>query len=768
MALTICFHPRKVKPLMKKLKPFLWALAILSCLVIAVGSALLYRFNQRIQEGLAQKRFLPPTEYYSATLDFSVDSSLLREDFKKILATRQYRQRDWEQKLFPGDYSENSIENCRGSLPAEFSAPSQTCLLFSVKETSDPELAQFPLQMAVFDSEDKLVATFQGNPLQTSAKISLEPELVAQYLDGQPIMQSYKALGEIPTVCLNAVLAIEDSKFLEHSGFSFTGLARAFVANVFGGRFRQGGSTITQQLVKNYFLTSEKTLKRKLTELAMSVLLEAHSSKDEILETYLNVIYLGQNGPFQVRGYGAASQYYFNKPLEQLDLPQCSLMAAILNSPGLFDPFRKQENALKRRSLVLDRMTDLQMISKEEADQAKQVPLPFEKRITVTETAPYYLNAVSKEVEDMGLDLMGLKIFTGLSLKEQQAAQEAVRNSLSDLEVKNAKIKALKEKGLTLEGALLSAHNDTGLISAIVGGRSYKLTQFNRAVDGHRQIGSIMKPFVYLTALLNSDEDKKIYDPMTILNDERFSHKYEGQTWTPENYGKKYYGQVPMVFALKNSLNAATVSLGLEVGVPKVIDTAKALGIQSEFKPVPSALLGSFELYPIEVLESYTSLARMGNHIQLSTLRGITDLKGQKIYLREVQSEQALPAEDVAVLVGMMKQTTLSGTARAISLSGFATPAAGKTGTTSDNKDAWFAGFTANQTTVVWVGYDNPTAHGLTGASGAVPLWIQFMKKVTPQNSTQDFPWPEKTEHKNVQVEEPETGSVEMDLIFKD
>ncbi len=751
-----------------KLKPYLISIAILSCLVILATAFLLYRFNSRIQEGLAQKQFLPPTEYYGAPLEFSAVNSISRAEFKNILHSRQYRERDWEQKLFPGDFSESPLEVCQTSVPVTLPEGTRNCLLFAVKETSDPEMALLPLQMLAFDSEDKISGTFQGNPLQISAKISLEPELVAQYLEGQPIMQTYHSLGEIPPACLNSVLAIEDSRFLEHSGFSITGLTRAFVSNLFGGKVKQGGSTITQQLVKNYFLTSEKTLKRKLTELAMSILLEAHSSKDEILETYLNIIYLGQNGPFQVRGFGAAAQYYFNRPLEQLGLPECATLAAVLNSPGLYDPFRKPENALKRRNLVLDRMTDLKMISAEDAQFAKQTALPPARRLAVTETAPYYINAVNKEIEQLGLDLSGLRIFTGLSLPEQQAAQEAVRNSLSDLENKNPKIKALKEKGLSLEGALLSAHNDTGLISAIVGGRSYKLTQFNRAIDGHRQVGSIMKPFVFLTALLESGKNGKVYDPLSLLSDAKFTHTYEGQSWSPDNYGKKNYSEVPMYFALKNSLNAATANLGIQIGLEHIVDTAQSLGIRSPLKKVPSLTLGAFELYPLEVLESYTALARMGNRIELHSLRSVTDMKGEVLHRLQAKSEQALPAPAVASLVSMMKQTAISGSARAITASGFSLPVAGKTGTTSDNKDAWFAGFTPAQTTVVWVGYDTPTTNGLTGASGAVPLWLSFMRKVSNANASADFAWPEGAELRQVQVTEPEAGEpTRLELVFQ-
>lgn len=276
-----------------------------------------------------------------------------------------------------------------------------------------------------------------------------------------------------------------------------------------------------------------------------------------------------------------------------------------------------------------------------------------------------------------------------------------------------------------------------------------------------------MKPFVFLTALLQSGQNGKTYDPLTILKDEKFTHKYEGQVWSPDNYGKKYFGDVPMYFALKNSLNSATAQLGLEVGISNVVDTAKALGIRSSLPKLPSVTLGALELYPMEVLEAYTAIARMGSHVNLSPLRGITDLQGQKLFQFSIQSEQKLPPAPVASLVSMMKQTVRSGSARAITLSGFTVPAAGKTGTTSDYKDAWFGGFTPAQTTIVWVGYDNPTSNGLTGASGAVPLWLQFMKKVASSETASDFTWPEGAEVRQVEVQEPEsTEPSQVDLVF--
>jgi penicillin-binding protein 1B len=751
----------------KKLKRIFLILGSLSCLVILALGLWLFQLNTRIREGLEQRKFLPPTEYYAAPLQFSKDQRWTLEDVKKILLDREYRERQWDQKLFPGDYTIGQSDQCRASAPEQVSGEISECLLLAPKENNDPDLKDVPLEMLSFSLEGILINTFQGNPLQLSAAAFLEPRIFAQYLDNQPIRQNYKALGEIPTQCLNAVLAIEDSKFLEHSGFSFSGFARAFVSNI-SGRARQGGSTITQQLVKNYFLTAERTYKRKLIELAMAVLLESHASKDQILETYLNVIYLGQNGPFQVRGFGAAAQYYFAKSLEQLALPDCALLAAVLNGPGVFDPFRKPENAIKRRNLVLDRMLELKMISSSDNEQAKISPLPKDHSIAVNETAPYYIDAVNKEIAKMNFELVGLKVFTGLSITDQQAAQESVRSHLNNLESNNKKIKSLKESGLTLEGLLISADNQSGLLTAIVGGRSYRLTQFNRALDAHRQVGSIMKPFVFLSALLSSGEKGKTYDPLTVLNDSRFSFKYEGQTWSPENYGKKYFGPVPMYFALKNSLNSATASLGLEIGLGKIIETARALGLQSDLQEVPSLTLGAFELYPAEVLSAYVSLARFGNSITLSPIRYVTDDKDQILYAYHPVSEQKLPSIEVASLVSMMRQTTQSGTAQWIGKSGFPIPAAGKTGTTSDNKDAWFAGFTPNKTAVAWVGYDSPTANGLTGASGAVPIWLNFMKTSVAHDSTSEFIWPEDAEVRHFDLVEASAQSESKEVSQKE
>lgn len=738
-------------PSIQKLNGFLqqnfrlvsYALAGSALVLLVLIATWVFQLNQTVEEKLRTKRFLPPTEYYSAPLEFEKDMAAaeLQSEFDR----RAYRPRTGEQKLFPGDYSKLSNEECQKVLPSGLPQATETCWLWSLRENSDPSLNQLQLQMAAVGGEH-ILEIYKGNPLTATERVYLEPELIAQFLGSEPIMQTPVAIGEVPTKCLNALLAIEDAKFLEHSGVSYTGMARAAIKNLVGSGVRQGGSTITQQLVKNYFLTSERTFKRKVTEFFMSLILEAHASKDEILETYLNIIYLGQTGAFQVRGFAAASQNLFSKPLSELKLSECALLGATVASPGLFDPFKKPENAIKRRHLVLARMKELSFIDSTEFESANNDPLPTVSKQSIAETAPYYLNAANKQLAEIATDKSGLKIYLGINLKAQRAAQEALRNQLSKLEEESSEIKKSKAKGQRLEGALLSADVRQGTITAVVGGRSYKLTQFNRAVDSHRQIGSIMKPFVYLAALIKTQEGGKIYDPLTPLQDNRFNYKFDRQSWSPENYGKKYFGQVPAYFALKNSLNAATASLGIEVGLERIIKTSRLLGVHSAMNEVPSLTLGSFELFPEEVLEAYTTLARLGNHTRLSYIRSVINESGSYLFQFQPTDNQVIAPQPVASLISMMMQTINSGTARVIRNLGFDYFAAGKTGTTSDYRDAWFSGFTAKSATVVWVGFDDNQPTGLTGASGSAPIWAEYMKAFATRYPNTNFSWPESSE----------------------
>ncbi len=732
-----------------RLKTILVAFTILVTLVIICGLGIaaysFFALEKELTAKLESKKFLVPTEYYAAPPTYYTHSVIQVADVEKQLLRQNYRRRNYDQRLLPGDYFISSREECSSRLQVGLTEEQETCIGWVTQETPTRDVDS-SIQVLVIQKDHVVSKIFKGAPFTEVPEAHSEAPLLAQYLGNEPLMQKTVSLGEVPPMCLNAIMAIEDAQFLEHGGVSIKGILRAALKNIAAGRKAQGGSTITQQLVKNYFLTSEKALTRKFKEFIMSILLESRFTKDQIMETYINIIYMGQNGTFQVRGYGSAARYYFGKEISDLNLGECSLLAAIVNSPGLYNPFKRPVNAERRRHLVLEKMKALDFVSAEEAEHADRLPLPGAPRSLASETAPYYLDAVRKQFQSLGLSTEGLRIYTALDLEAQEVAQESLRSHLDQLEKNNKYIQGLKEKGNSLEGSILVGNNKTGLVSVVVGGRNFRMTQFNRAIDGHRQIGSIMKPFVYLTALLNDTDEGQPFTPITLLNDEKFTYKYEGQAWSPDNYGKKYFGTVPMFYALKNSLNAATASLGLNVGLGNIIDTTHAMGVTSELKSFPAMTLGAFEMYPREVLQSYMTMANMGEKQTLSFVRKALNADGQEIFVHEPRSQPSVDPAAVASLVGMMKQTVLSGTARSITLNGFFNPAAGKTGTTSDNRDAWFAGFTPYLTAVVWVGYDNNLPHRLTGSNGAVPIWTQFMKNIGTRFPAEDFPWPANTQ----------------------
>ncbi|MFN7453812.1 MAG: transglycosylase domain-containing protein, partial [Pseudobdellovibrionaceae bacterium] len=572
---------------MKKLKWLFLVFVSFLTLSIIGFSLWLVQLNSQIKESLEKRTFQQPTEYFSAPRLFSVSPSKNKDFWIQTLQQENFRQRDITQPLRPGEFLLLDQENCRRKLTSESQNLENfsDCVVLKTQETPDPFSLLHSEQIAVFDQEGTWIDAFavsEGLPRRVT-HLALNSRKVAQYISGKPILQVYHPLGEIPPQCLNSVLAIEDSKFLDHQGVSVTGILRAILNNLMGGP-RQGGSTITQQLVKNDYLTPEKTLKRKFVEFFMSLLLEFHSSKDQIFESYLNVIYLGQSGPFQVIGFGAASEYYFGKTLGETNLAECALLAAVLNSPGLYNPFTKPENATKRRNLVLERMQQLGFIDEIEKTTAQGSPLPQNRNLPISETAPYFFNLVSQELSQKGFIEKGQQVFTTLNIEQQEAAQKSIQNGLSQLENNHKKIQDLKSRGFQLEGALIAVDLERSWISAVVGGRSFRMTQFNRAIQGQRQIGSVFKPLVFLEYFERFPEENLL----SLVDDRKTTLKYEGQTWSPDNYGKKHYEDVPVYFALKNSLNSSTVHLAMKAGLQNIKDLSYDMGATSSLMVVPS------------------------------------------------------------------------------------------------------------------------------------------------------------------------------------
>jgi penicillin-binding protein 1B len=704
----------------KKWILFILIFVLLSALCGITLSLWMNQLSKEVATKMQSRSLLNPTEFFASGFKFAPTQRISLQDAIIQLKSSGYRERNSSQNIFPGDYSVLSESSLKIFVKAHELSPEISATL------------QWNLEKHILESitkEDGILLNF----------LELEPLIVSQYLENEPIRQKNVVLGEIPPVCLKAVIAIEDFHYLEHGGISFTGIFRAFLKNISSGKIAQGGSTITQQLAKNYFLTSDRTLKRKVKELGLALILESQFSKDDILETYLNIIYLGQSGTFQIRGYEAASEYYFAKNLKDLTLPDCALLAALVNGPGVYNPFTKPDKALQRRALVLTKMKENGLISNQDFLNATAMPLPQKTSFSIAGTAPYYLDAARKQMESENIDIKGAKIYTGLRWDAQFAAQKTLNEQIDKITANNSWIQSRKEKGNQLEGLILSVDTQSALYEAVVGGRNYKLTQFNRAIESQRQVGSLFKPFVYLTALAQSGQK---FNPGTLIKDEKISLIVNRKKWSPDNYEKKEYGSIPLAMGLVKSLNLATVQLSQEIGIDSIIETAQLFGITSKLENVPSVALGSFEMHPTEIAQAYMGFANFGKSAPLSFVRKVIDSNGETLYEFENEFKEVLPANQVASLVSIMSESTKWGTSKAIAQADLGIEVAGKTGTTNDNKDSWFAGFTSTHLAITWVGFDNNESTHQTGASIAVPIWIDYMKNIKDRLQTQLFPWP--------------------------
>ncbi len=715
---------------------------------------------QKIENRIEMNELSASTRYFARGPQFKTGQKWNEASFMKQIEKQNYRLRNEAQSLLAGDAKRIELSECFSLLPSEqqsqIKGENFYCWIWQNHRNEN--------FLVAISAEFRVIGTLVGLPWRPHWQAALDPVLVAQFRGQEPVMQQEFKISDIPVDCMNAVIAIEDNDFLDHSGVSYTGMTRSFIKNVIKMRAAQGGSTITQQLVKNYFLTPEKSLKRKLKEIYLAIKLESQWTKDEILETYLNIIYMGQSGAFQVRGFGAAADIYFGKLLPNLNLAECSLLAGLLNNPAQNNPWKKAEKALNRRNTVLKKMLDLKLIGETEYAAALIVELPKQQITKAVETAPYFFDAVRKQMAQLGIAIEGAQIYTSLDLDAQTAAQKSLLAHIAELESNRKNLQLNKESGRRLEGLVLSAENSTGLVTVVVGGQNYRQTQFNRAVDSHRQIGSLVKPFIYLTALINGVDGNSNINPETVITDDKFEWVFDKKKWVPENYERKFNGEVPLYYALKESLNAAAAQLAQKVQLGKVISMLQNIGFTSKLVENPSLSLGATEHYPIEVLQAYQTLANFGAYQAPSFIERIEDRESKIVYEFTTQKEARLDSAQTQVLVGMMQETLKSGTAKSAKGYGWNQPSAGKTGTTSNNKDAWFAGFTPQQTSVVWLGYDQSLSSKLTGGSGAVPIWLGLMKHYNERWFADDFAWTETVEKRTVKLFQTET---ETELIFK-
>ena len=560
-----------------------------------------------------------------------------------------------------------------------------------------------------------------GRPVET---IMLEPELIGSLQLGPYEDRIALKLHQMPELLIQALLAMEDRNFEHHIGIDLVAIARAFSTNLVKGQAVQGGSTITQQLVKNLFLSPERSVSRKVTEALMAIVMEIRYSKDEILEHYLNEIFLGQAGNRAVHGFALASEYYFARPVQQLKLHETALLIGMIPAPSYYNPHRHPERALMRRNLVLNTLAKVGAITEMTARTLGELPLDIAPhRPSSNNRFPAYVDYLHRQIrqyfsEDV-LRSDGLKLFTTLAPDIQRTAQSALSTTLSELEEDHG-----IESG-ALQGAAIVVDIPSGDILGLVGDRQHGFSGFNRAIDAQRPIGSLVKPLVYLTALERPDR----YNLATVIEDTPLTlEPPNGEPWSPQNYDKTFRGQTNVLDALTKSYNVPTVRVGLSVGVNAVIETINRLGIRRDIKDYPSVLLGANDHSPLEIAQLYQSIANHGVRTPLRSIVRISDREGEIIARFSKTPTQVIDQGPAYLVDYALKQVVRRGTAAR--LSGHFDPAlqlAGKTGTTDNYRDSWFAGYSGNLLTVVWVGRDDNRPFGLTGSAGAMRVWDNIM-----------------------------------------
>jgi penicillin-binding protein 1B len=585
-----------------------------------------------------------------------------------------------------------------------------------------------PVRLLVESGRIRQVTTVAGEPLQEA---ELEPETLTGLGGAANQLRHPVQLAAVPKHLIQAVLAAEDRRFFEHTGVDARAVARAVWVNLRRGEVAQGGSTLTQQLVKNLVLTPKRTWGRKVREAALALALERRYSKDEILSAYLNGIYLGQHGGFAVYGVGAAARSFFGKDVERLTLGEAATLAGIIRAPNTYSPVQHPERARERRNLVLRHMRDLGLLDDKRLAQATQERLSVQRGTAISALGPYFADWVRAQVEQLQPEeeasTAGLRIYTTLSPVLQRAAEAALARGLDRLE---GQYKALRrtDPAARLQGAIVALDARTGEIRAMVGGRDYGQSQFNRVTQARRQPGSAFKPFVYLAALGHGPRgEPPNFTPASLLEDRPLTIGTGRNTWTPRNYENRYEGTVTVRRALEQSLNAATVWMADAVGYDAVVRAAREAGFTSPMEPVPALVLGSFEVTPIELAAAFGTLARGGERIGPTGLRAVVDREGG-VSEPHVDRTSGLRPDEAFLVTHLLQGVLDRGTGASARSLGVEGPVAGKTGTTNEGRDTWFVGYTSRLVALVWVGFDQRDVLRLSGAQAALPIWADFMR----------------------------------------
>ena len=674
--------------------------------------------NSIIKDKFEGRRWSIPARVYARSLELYPGIKLNARELEKELRLAGYRK--------------DKSPSTQGSFSRSGNRIDVVSRQFSFPDGDEPSR-----KLRIQFNRDAVTAIYSKDKKRSISLVRLDPAVIGSIHPRLHEDRMLLAEDEIPLKLKKALIAVEDRIFYQHYGIDPKGIIRAIMANIKAGATVQGGSTLTQQLVKNFFLTRERTLIRKLNEAIMSLLLEYHYSKDEILTAYINEVYLGQDGRRAIHGFALASEYYFRRPVNQLSLPQISLLVGLVKGPSWYNPVKHPERARKRRNTVLKVMLAQQLITDQQYQRAVKAKLGNSQGVSLSSSPfPAFLDSVKAQLQQSynqdDLTDKGLRIFTTLDPQVQWAAEQALNSQLKNLG---------KQRAGNLQGAVIISHRNSAEILAIVGGKKNHEGDFNRAMHARRQIGSLIKPAIYLTAL------KQGYTLASILEDKSFTAKsIKGKLWKPNNYDKKQHGLVPLHVALAKSYNLSTARLGMTIGVDKVLDTVRQLGVQTDALPYPAVLLGSLTLTPLQVAQMYQTLADQGFYSPLHTIVSVQDEHNEALQQYPVRVEHRVNENLTYLINANLQEVITMGTGRGLAhYLPVSFQLAGKTGTTNELRDSWFAGFGKNLLGVVWMGRDNNKPAGLTGSSGALKVWGKMMQKldvgVLNQNQPQDIKW---------------------------
>ncbi len=719
-------YPFKIMKKSKRAKNRFLKFLLLSGLAALITAAVFmavygYAISRQIDKRFSARRWSLPSRVYSDTLllypgqQFKLSAildKLARLGYHKVLRAPEKK----------GEY-----------------ACDKKALTVYLHDLKTPEQNEkgFPVRL-VFQN-DQIVSITKNSDGTPIGLLELEPEEIMLFFGPERERRQLISIDQVPKHVIHAVLAAEDAHFYSHQGMDYRGILRAIYVNLRHASIRQGGSTISQQLIKSYFLTPERSYSRKLKELCMSLIMEYMYEKDEILEIYLNEIYLGQKGSSAISGIGEASFFYFDKPVSDLSVAEAAAIAGLIRGPNRYSPYKDANRCKIRRNQVLAAMCKNGWIDEKQLRQSTKAPLAPAGYQAYGKKARYFMDYLTEQLKTLysanDLSSLGLSIYTTLDTEVQNAAEKALEKGLSRLEGANPGLKNNSNPESRLQGVVIVMQPQTGNILAMAGGRDYSISQFNRAVHARRQPGSAFKPFVYTAGL---DQ----YTPASLLSNIEKTYDIDGTVWTPKNSSEFPQTHVRMRTALAKSINVPTVDLAMHTGMDKIRETSKAFGFSTFTTIYPSIALGAMPVIPLELARAYCPFAANGILPFPLSLKEVADEKNQLLQRRHTQTARAVSPEKAFLINSMLQSVVNEGTAVSLKKMGITYPVCGKTGTSNDNRDAWFIGFTPDVLALVWVGFDNGASISASGARAALPIWADLMSQLPQYVSGNSFTMP--------------------------